>query len=103
MSEKKENVKVVKKQLKEIKAIDEKYSVSVFHKALTSLMEVGINNFNDDYIKETIDNIMLSGSFGVEVVNAYELQGKVIRCFEELVKYPAWTLILYIKMYMDLE
>jgi len=103
----KENIKVTVAELEEIKNIENEHGVSVFRMAMTSLMEVGINNFNDDYVKETIDKIMLGGpkggSDGIQVITAYELQGKVLRCFEKLAKYPPWTLVLYIKMCMEFD
>lgn len=91
-------------KIKEIKAIEDSYGLMLFRMALTHLVDVGIRNFDEKYVAESIKQIEAKGeedkANGVMPIMTSEFQCEIIRCAAELSKFSPWELFAYIKKHV---
>ena len=84
-------------KMKEIRNIKNNYGNMLFGMSLIQLMDVGHSNITDDYITQSITQIMAQGKTSIL---SPEFQCEIIRCAGELARYSPWTLFKYIKEHL---
>jgi len=96
--------KETQEKIKEIQAIESKYSLVSFNMALTHLVSAGINNFTDDFVEECKKQILEKEeeykAQGLVSVMTPEFQFELLDCCVELAKHSPWTIFAYIKRHM---
>ena len=90
-------------KLKEIRNIENKYGLLLFRMGLSHLVDVGHSNFDnsDEIIMQIMDAGEADKATGVTPIMTLEFQCEIVRCASELAKFSIWTLLNYIKKYVN--
>ena len=91
---------IINDGMKEIRNIEDRYGLTVFGMGLIQLVDVGYNNINDNYVKESIAQITAKGKTSIMTP---EFQCEIIRCAGELAKFSPMTLFRYIKKHVHIS
>jgi len=90
-----------KKQINEIRNIEDRYGLMLFRMALSHLVDVGHRNLNDENVAESVREIIAQAkkdkADGKIPVMTAEFQCDIVRCAAELTRFSIWTLFAYIK------
>lgn len=94
--------------MKEIKALEDKYGVMLFGMGLTHLVDAGFRSLGDeDEVERGVKEIMVRGVIdrenGVTPVMSPEFQCEILCCAAELAKFTPWTLFAYIKKHVHIS
>ena len=85
--------------MEEIRNIENKYGLMLFGMGLIQLVDIGHSNITDDYVAESVTQIMGQGKTSIMTP---EFQCEIIRCARELAKFTPMTLFAYIKKHMHI-
>ena len=95
----------MEENIKAIANIENKYGLVLFRMGLTYLVDVGHRTLDAPYVEESIRQILPEGEAnkakGVTSVMTPEFQCNIVRCAAELSDFSIWTLLNYIKKYVN--
>jgi len=87
--------------MKELRALENKYGYIPFCMALTHLFDTGVSNFDENSVEEGFKVIMAeeeaSKENGKNSFVSPDFKRAILRCSTELAKYSILTLFAYIK------
>lgn len=98
---------IISNEMKEIRNIENKYGLVLFRMGLSHLVDVGHRNLTDENVRESVEQIMAQGeedkANGKISVMTPEFQCEIVRCAAELARFSIWTLLAYIKKYVNVS
>lgn len=98
---------IISNEMKEIRNIENKYGLVLFRMGLSHLVDVGHRNLTDEHVRESVEQIMAQGeedkASGKISVMTPEFQCEIVWCAAELARFSIWTLLAYIKKYVDVS
>lgn len=80
--------------IKNIDKIKSNYGEPIFRCSLGHLFEVGINNFNDKIVQNTINKISKEDDKNQIMTNDFKIE--IIKCAFDLSKIDVWEILRYI-------
>ena len=93
--------------IKAIQDLENKYGLVLFRMALTHLVDVGVRHFTDEYVEESLRQIIVkdeeikaNGGFSIMTV---EYQSDIVHCAAELAKFSIWDLFFYVKKHIHID
>ena len=97
----------MKERMNEIRNIENKYGLVTFRCGLSHLIDVGHRNLTDTFVEETIKKIIADGekdeANGVIQIMSPGFQCEILRCAADIARYSIWTLVVYIKKYVEVS
>jgi len=93
--------------MKELRALENKYGYIPFCMALTHLFDKGYGNFNEKFVEEGFKAILAEEEAdkknGTRSFVSPDLKRGILRCCAELAKYSILTLFAYIKEHITVD
>lgn len=93
--------------MKEIRALEDKYGYIPFRMGLTHLFDAGFSNFNETFVEEGLKLILAEEEEhkknGTRDCMSPDFKRGILHCSAELAKYSILTLFAYIKEHINVD
>jgi hypothetical protein len=96
----------MKRNIKEIERIENKYDLIIFRMAIIHLFDMGVRHFTDITIVEYLKQIDIQEKKDIEndverIMITPTVERAIINCCAELATISIWDLLHYIKLYVN--